>query len=101
MGLRNVKLTAYDMTGGDFVDGVWTETRGPDYIVRCSKQPLSPAALAALPEGRRELRSFSLFTNQKLNDVKAQNPTRVMIEGEAYEVFSAIPGTTRSSTTSK
>ena len=91
MGLRNVVLVARDMIGGAYVDGVWTQTASAPYNVRCSKQPMSPAAMLALPEGRRELRSFVLFTSRKLNDVNSQNPTRVTIEGEEYEVFSCNP----------
>lgn len=88
MGLRNRIVPARDATGGSYVDGVWVQTFGTPYNVRCSVQPMSPAALLALPEGRRELRSYTIFTSKKLNDVNDQNPTRVTIESEDYEVFS-------------
>ncbi len=89
MGLRNRKVDVTRMTAGALVHGEWTQTAGTPFAVRCSIQPMSPAALSALPECRRELRSYTLFTKTKLNDVNSQNPDRVTIEDEGeFEVFS-------------
>jgi hypothetical protein len=74
---------------GTYVDGIYVEAVGAT-ITYCqaSIQPTSERAVLALPEGRREKKSFTLYSDTSLVSLgQAQNPDRVILFGEEYEVI--------------
>jgi hypothetical protein len=80
-------LTVREVTGGGYdSNGRWAgETEAP-LTIRASVQPSSPKDLQALPENRRTHASFTLYTDTLLRTVESQNPHRVRLFGDDYEV---------------
>lgn len=72
---------------GTLVNGNWTEGAESTLTILASIQPLRPAEMESLPEGRRTSKAFKLFTSDKLNLVSSASPDRVTLYGESYEVF--------------
>jgi hypothetical protein len=90
MSLRNRTITVTRKTGA-WVDGVWTTTGTSSFDVTCSVQPASGQDLQTLPEGRRLLQTYKIFTDVEHMTVLEQknNPDIVQIDGEPYEIVSA------------
>ena len=65
------------------------ESDGINFSVFASVQPLKPADLVLLPEGRRQNKARKLFTNDTLYCFgnSSYNPDQVTIDGEQFEVF--------------
>ena len=65
------------------------ESDDATFSILASVQPLIPAELMLLPEGRRQNKSYKLFTNDTLYCFgdKDYNPDQVTIDGEQFETF--------------
>lgn len=85
---RNHYLTAKRKAGGAYSSGRWVEGTESDVAFRASVQPLSERELLALPEGRRTLETYKIFSDTQLNTVGSQNPDEVVLNGERFEVYS-------------
>jgi hypothetical protein len=73
---------------GTYVDGIYVEAVGATVTIQASVQPTSEREVLALPEGRREKKSFTLYSDASLISLgQAQNPDRVILFGEEYEVI--------------
>lgn len=83
--LRQVKAQ------GTITNGIFTEGAETQYSFTASVQPLNPAEIEQLPEGRRNKKPLWLFTSTKLNEVTSSNPDIVIIDGERYEVDKVHP----------
>ena len=71
---------------GKYIQGV--DTTEEFYA---SIQPLTPAEIEQLPEGRRNRKPLWLFTSTRLNEVTGSNPDVVTIDSEKYEVDKVHP----------
>lgn len=94
MSLRSITLMVRRLSSGvlDQATGLWSEeVEGTPFPILCSLQPLSSSQMQSLPEGRRDKESYTLFTDTPLNTVTSQNPDRMMINGDDFEVFSVNP----------
>jgi hypothetical protein len=77
---------------GAYTNGTYSESVGATSTIQASVQPTSAAEVLTLPEGRREKKSFKLFTDSSLLSLdQTQNPDRVVIFGEEYEVIKKDP----------
>ena len=79
------------MEGGEIVRGKWSgETEAKEWVY-ASVQPASDKELLSLEEGRRSRKSFVLFTSTPLETVGVQNPPRIRLFGDDYEVVRSEP----------
>lgn len=81
------KLIARQISGGAVdINGRWTGESESDIALWASVQPATAQDLLTLEEGRRNRASFVLFTDTELNTFNEQNPHRIQLFGEEYEV---------------
>jgi len=72
---------------GHAVEGV----RPEPITIQCSIQPLTPHQIQALPEGRRNSKSFVIFTDTDLGMLSEVNPIFIIIGTEEFEVWKKSP----------
>ena len=83
------KLIARQVSGGAVdINGRWTGESESDISIWASIQPATSQDLLTLEEGRRNRSTFVLFTDTELNSFNEQNPHRIQLFGEEYEVVS-------------
>jgi len=81
------KLAGEYNEAGKWVDGAVSKV----LTIQASVQPLNGADVKTLPENRRSVESYCLYTNTKLtilNELVGQRGDRVVINGAEYEVVS-------------
>ena len=78
-------------SAGAMTNGRWSETTTANGTILASVQPMLPHEMDALPQGRREDQSYTLFTDTELNPIGTQNPDLITIDGEDYEVAKVSP----------
>jgi hypothetical protein len=71
---------------GSYVKGVFTEGSPSTESIKASVQPATSHDLQSLPEGRRNVKAYRLYTSTRLRMVTDSNPDRVELYGETYEV---------------
>ena len=82
------KLKYKRVLPGEYVDGVWVEGRMLDLFFTASVQPTTPKQMQSLPEGRRNVASFSLYTNTELRTAEQHSHQAdiVVLDDGEYEV---------------
>jgi len=90
-------LSTIVFTPGAYVDGHWVEGSETPGTIQASVQPTKPSDMQMLPEGRREVESFRVYSDTRLNTVldreadgSKASPSMVIIDNERYEVFSSL-----------
>lgn len=87
-----VPLTIYRQVGGSYFQGRWTGQTETSFSITASIQPTTGEELMTLPEGRRNRKTYALFTSTKIELIdNAQNPDQIDIYGERYEVVRVEP----------
>ena len=82
-----VPLVAQRKALGSYVNGIWVEGALTPLPFTASIQPTTGEELLSLPEGRRDRKTYALFTSTKLNVARTGiNPDLVTVFGEVYEV---------------
>lgn len=71
----------------------WVDGPIEGLVIQASVQPLKGEDLERLPEARRKLASFSLFTESQLKaaEENQNNPDIAVIDGQEYEVERVEP----------
>lgn len=86
-----VPLNLYRKNPGAFVDGRWLESGETLILITASIQPTSGEEMLSLPEGRRNRKTYSLFTSSKVEVIhglnNSVNPDQIEIYGERYEII--------------
>jgi len=84
------QLTGYRAAAGSWDGGFYDPGDSVEFSFYASIQPLTPDEMQALPEGRRTLQAYNLFTDYLLQTGEAEDqmPDCVVIDGEHYEVIS-------------
>jgi hypothetical protein len=89
MSLRNFILSIRRLASGQYVDGTWTtEAEIAPFDIIASVQPLTPKEMKTLPEGRRNSQAYRIYTDIELHTTRHQNPDRVQLFGEEFEILS-------------
>ena len=89
MSLRNFSLSVRRLSSGDYINGEWhTETEAAPFIIVASVQPLTPKEMKTLPEGRRNSQAYRIYTDIELHTIRDQNPDRVELFGQEFEILS-------------
>lgn len=86
-------LTLQRISPGSYIDGLWVEGNLTSQTITSSVQPISGEELQSLPEERRVRKNYKLFTSTQLFTVRnpTNNPDRIIIYGETYEVYQVFP----------
>lgn len=87
-----IPINLYRKAPGAYVNGVWVEGGETLIIITASVQPTTGEEMLSLPEGRRNKKTYSLFTSTDVNVISGgANPDQVVIFGERYEVIRVEP----------
>jgi hypothetical protein len=87
-----IPVNLYRKTGGSYVNGIWVEGGETLIVITASIQPTTGEELMCEPEGRRNRKTYSLFTSTDVNIIAGgKNPDQVQIFGERYEVTRVEP----------
>lgn len=87
-------LAGQRLTAGTWLDGRWVEGAPVSIDFLASVQPTTPHDLLFLDIGRRERKSYTLYTDFKLlclAETGDKNPDRVTIDDGVYEVIVEAP----------
>lgn len=83
-------INLYRKNPGTYVNGVWVEGTETIIPITASVQPTSGEELLSVPEGRRNRKTYALFTSTPIEVIhglnNSTNPDQVEIYGERYEV---------------
>lgn len=90
-GLFRRAITHRWYTGGEMVKGRWVEGTFKENTIQASVQPLTAHQIQMLPEGRRNSKSYSIYTNADLGMKSEENPHSVIIDEEEYEIVYKSP----------
>lgn len=84
-----VPLTVYRQAAGSYVNGVWVPGAETAIMITASIQPTTGEEMLSLPEGRRDRKTYALFTSTKLEVVRSPllNPDQIIIFGERFEII--------------
>lgn len=87
-----VPVSLYRKSPGAYINGVWVEGAEALISITASIQPTSGEEMLSLPEGRRNRKTYSLFTSTPIQVIAGgANPDQVVIYGERYEVVRVEP----------
>jgi len=86
-------VTVKRYADGAYVNGVWVEGAETTLTVKASVQPATTEDLQSLPENRRQLGAYRIYTDSELKSVveNANNPDKVVIDSTDYEVAQVQP----------
>ena len=92
-GLFRKPLNGSRLTNGSLVKGRWVEGAASPISFEASVQSTTAHDILFLEIGRRERKSYTLYTDTKLMALTAgtKNPDRVYVDGETYEVDVEAP----------
>lgn len=80
-------VTIVPRANGALVDGIYTEEAGTPTVIQASIQPTTPTDIKTLPEGKRESRSFKLYSDTSLTSLsESQTPDRALLGGVEFEI---------------
>lgn len=87
------ELTGTRLAAGTRVNGHWVEGSPSSISFQASVQPTTAHDLMFLDIGRRERKTYTIYTDFKLNALTAgiANPDLISIDGEQYEVDFEAP----------
>lgn len=84
-------LSLFRKNAGSYVNGIWVEGTETEIAITASVQPTSGEEMLSLPEGRRNRKTYSLFTSTPIEVIhglnNSTNPDQIEIYGERYEVI--------------
>lgn len=84
-------ITIRRQSGGGYVNGKWQSGSESNITIKASVQAASGEDLQSLEEGRRSMQSLTIYTDEKLETVDSQNPDKVTLFGEEYEIITVEP----------
>lgn len=90
MSLRFKSILVRRMSPGEYTGGFWVEGADTTMTLTASVHPLTPEEMALLPEGRRNGKTFTVFTSEQLFPAirGAANADQVTYAGTVFEVMS-------------
>jgi len=85
--IPRMTLTVKRPAAGTWVKGVFVPGTATQMTIRASVQPATKNDIEFLPEGRRNSKSYALFTDTRLNMVTTSNPDIITIYSEDFELM--------------
>lgn len=87
-----IPVNLYRYAAGAYVNGLWVQAAPTLIPITASIQPTTGEEMLSIPEGRRNKKTYSLFTSTDVNVIAGgANPDQVDIFGERYEVVRVEP----------
>lgn len=87
-----IPVNLYRQSPGAYVNGLWVPASETLIVITASIQPTTGEEMLSLNEGRRNKKTYSLFTSTDVNVIAGgANPDQVVIFGERYEVVRVEP----------
>lgn len=87
-----IPVNLYRQSLGAYVNGLWVPAGETLILITASIQPTTGEEMLSIPEGRRDRKSYALFTSTDVNVIAGgSNPDQVQIFGERYEVVRVEP----------
>lgn len=87
-----IPVNLYRQSLGSYVNGLWVPAGETLIVITASIQPTTGEEMLSIPEGRRDRKSYALFTSTDVNVIAGgSNPDQVQIFGERYEVVRVEP----------
>lgn len=81
-------ISLFRFTPGAYVNGLWIEGTETLIPITASVQPTTGEEMLSLPEGRRNRKTYSLFTSTDVEVIHSgSNPDQILIDGERYEII--------------
>lgn len=85
-----IPVQLFRMNPGAYVDGRWVQFGENLITITASIQPTTGEDVLSIPEGRRNRKSYALFTSTPIETLHgindSTNPDQVLIFGERFEV---------------
>ncbi len=94
MSLFNARtFTVYREATGSWAKGKWTPGSESSFTVTGTWQPTPGNRLSVLPEGKRSVRTYTLYTSTELQGADQPDvaPDIVEADGERYDVITVAP----------
>jgi hypothetical protein len=87
-----VPLTIFRQNPGTYVNGEWVKPDPAEIPIpiTASIQPTTGEDVLSIPEGRRNSKSYALFTSTEIETIHASNtanPDQIEIYGERFEII--------------
>lgn len=86
-----VPVAIYRMNAGSYVNGRWVQSGENLINITASIQPTSGEDVLSIPEGRRNRKTYALFTSTPIETIHglndSTNPDQAVVYGERYEVI--------------
>jgi hypothetical protein len=81
-------LTVSRKSLGAYVNGIWVQNEDYSFTILASVQPATPEDLQSLPENRRTLTAYRIYTDTQLLSALegVRNPDTMTINDEEYEI---------------
>lgn len=81
-------LNIFRQNVGAYVNGIWVPAGETTLLITASVQPTTGEEMLSLPEGRRNRKTYSLFTSTEIELIhSAANPDQIVIYGDRYEII--------------
>lgn len=92
-GLFRKTLSGFRLANGHLTLGRWVEGVATPFTFEASVQPTTAHDILFLDIGRREKKTYTIYTDTKLLALTpaVRNPDRVIVNGETYEVDFEAP----------
>lgn len=92
-GVFRKPVTVTRPAQGSFVNGIWVDGTTTTLTIDASVQPANTNDLQSLPENRRTLGVYVLYSDVPFQSAieNKQNPDIVKINGEDYEIAKSMP----------
>lgn len=85
-----IPLNLYRQNPGSYVKGQWVPAGETLIVITASIQPTSGEEMLSIPEGRRNRKTYSLFTSTPIDVIhgvnNSTNPDQIEIFAERYEI---------------
>lgn len=83
-----IPLNVFRKNAGSYVNGQWVDGGETLIPITASVQPTTGEEMLSIPEGRRNRKTYSLFTSTKIELIHSgANPDQIDIFGERFEIF--------------
>ncbi len=83
-----IPLTIYRQGITTYVNGIPQTPSETAIAITASVQPTTGEEMLSIPEGRRNRKSYALFTSTKVEVIHTgANPDQIVIYGERYEII--------------
>lgn len=90
--INPIPFTFKRQLSGQYIKGKWVPGTLVDVVSSGTKQPMGGDELQAMPEGRRERKSYKMYLDTEVFTSRPDcGPDTLIINGETFEVVQVMP----------